>query len=546
MSHLTQSTKPRSLAIRVAALAGLPLLAGASLVACGTGQDAAGGTDYPERLVLADRDSKDNYHPASGYGQTGISPVYDGLLRPSPEGGADTIPALKPALADGAPVASDNAKTWTVKLRDGVKFSDGSAFDAEDVKATYDVARDSKKGSKVSFRYDIIEDVEAVDPHTVKFHLSTPYSGFESRLTLSIAPSEVVGKGNVADNPLAEMPVGTGPYVMESNSGNEIRFKARDDYWAGAPEVKEMVVSLVSDDNARAQRVASGELSGAAVPPALAKSFEGRDDVEVVPAKTADWRGVSFPDVPFLKDPQVRRAINMAVDRDAIVAGPLSGYGTPISNVLSSIYGAAYNAKADFSYDAAAAEKLLDQAGWKKGPDGIRAKDGEKASVTLYYAGDDTLRRDMAIEFSAQMKKIGVDFHTVASTWDEITPRLGEAAALLGGGSSPYDPDLAAYNELHSRGEDTSEYSNPGNYGSPELDRALEQARVEQDPAKRAELYRKVQELHADNPVGVFLANINHVYLQHPNKWDKGSLILEPHIHGATWGPWWDLRSWKH
>lgn len=530
---------------RVAVLAGLSLIAGASLVACGNGQDVAGGADYPERIVLADRDSKDNYHPASGYGQTGISPVYDGLLRPAPTEGPDTIPELKPALADGSPVATDNSKTWTVKLRDGVTFSDGSDFDAEDVKATYDVARDVKKGSKVSFRYDIIDDVEIIDKHTVKFHLTAPYSGFESRLTLAIAPSEVVGKDNVADNPLAEMPVGTGPYVMESNTGNEIRFKAREDYWAGTPEVKDMVVSLVSDDNARAQRVASGELSGAAVPPALAKSFENRDDVEVVAAKTADWRGVSFPDVPFLKDAAVRKAINLAVDRQAMVDGPLSGYGTPISNILSSIYGDAYNAKADFDYNVAEAEKMLDEAGWKKGPDGIRAKDGEKASVTLYYAGDDTLRRDMAIEFSAQMKKIGVDFHTEASTWDEITPRLGEAAALLGGGSSPYDPDLMAYNELHSRGENTSEYSNPGDYSSPELDRALEQARVEQDPAKRAELYRKVQELHAENPSAVFLANINHVYLQHPNKWNKGPLILEPHIHGATWGPWWDLRSWK-
>lgn len=530
----------------VAAAALLTVVSSTALTACGSADNSgAGDKDYPARIVLADRDSKDNYHPATGYGQTGVSPVYDGLLRPNPKGDAETIPALEPALAAEAPKPSSDAMTWTVKLREGVTFSDGSKFDAEDVKATYDVARDAKKGSKITFRYDIIDSVDVVDEHTVKFNLTMPYSGFESRLTLAIAPSEIVGDGTIDKNSLGEHPVGTGPYVLEENTGNELRFKAREDYWNGAPEVKEMVVTLVSDDNARAQRVASGELSGAAVPPALARSFENRNDMEVVSASTADWRGVSLPDVPFLKDPVVRQAINYGVDREAMVKGTLAGYGKPISTVLSSIYGDAYNSQVDFNFDITRAERLLDEAGWRKGADGIREKDGVKAHVPLLYAGSDTVRRDMAIEFSAQMKKIGIDFETQASTWDEITPKLKEVAALLGGGSSPYDPDLMAYELLHTRTENTSDYSNPGNYGSQELDDLLDQARGELDQDRRNELYRKVQELHAKNPSAVFLASIDHVYLQHSNKWNKGSLVLEPHIHGTTWGPWWDLRSWK-
>lgn len=530
--------------LRAVSLAGVSVLLSSVLVACGTGQNIADNADYPERMVLADSDNKDNYHPASGYGQAGISPVYDGLLRPSPDDGADRLPVLKPALAAAEPMASNDAQTWTVKLREGVTFSDGSTFDAKDVKATYDVARDINKGSEVSYRYNLIRDIQILDPHTVAFHLSEPYASFPARMTLAIAPSEIVGQGTVSDSPLATSPVGTGPYVLESNAGNELRFKARDDYWGGAAQVKELVISLINDDQARAQRVASGEVSGASVPGVIAKSFADRDDIEVVDAKAVDWRGISLPDVPLFADPAVRRAINIAVDRDAIVAGPLSGYGTPISTVLSPVYKDAHNDAAVFPHDVAAAEKMLDEAGWVKGTDGIREKNGEKASVTLYYTAEDTLRRDIAIEFAAQMKKIGVEFRTEGASWDVITPNLTKAAAVLAEGAMPYDPDLISYDLFHTRESNTSEYSNPGNFGSAELNQLMEQARVEQDAAKRAKLYRTAQQRYVDNPSAVFLANVDHTYLQRKNKWNKGPLILEPHIHGTTWGPWWNIRDW--
>lgn len=514
-----------------------------SIVACAP-QDER-DADYPARLTLADKDTADNFHPASGYGQTGISPIYDGLLRPDPANGPDSIPDLIPALAADEPEPNDDASEWTVRLREGVTFHDGTAFDAEDVRATYEVARDAGAGSKVTFRYDLIDDVEVVDDHTVKFRLAYPYGGFKSRLTLAIAPSELVGEGTVVDGPLGENPVGTGPYSVAGRSADEVRYQANENYWGGEPQVESFVVTLAADDAARAQRVASGEIDGANVPPSIAASFGDRDGIEVIAARSADWRGISLPDHPFLRDPQVRRALNIAVDRQAMVDGPLSGHGRPISTALPEIYGDSHNPDAVFDHDTAEAERMLDEAGWRRGADGIREKDGVRAEVTLYYAGADTLRRDMGIEFSAQMERIGVSFPTKASTWDEITPRLGEAAAVLGGGSSPFDEDLMAYELLHTRQENTSEYSNPGNYGSAELDELLDRARRETDPATRAGLYREVQAKYMDDPSNIFVATIDHLYLARPNAWDKGQLILEPHIHGATWGPWWNLAEWR-
>lgn len=526
-------------------MAGVAVAVAAALAMAACGDPGQSGEDYPGSLKLADKDTVDNFHPATGYGQTGVSPIYDGLLRPDPVNGPGTIPDLVPALAAADPEPNADATEWTVRLRDGVTFHDGTGFDAADVKATYDVARDAAAGSKISYRYDLIDDVEVIDDRTVTFRLAHPYGGFRSRLTLAIAPSELVGEGSVADGPLGEKPVGTGAYAVTERSGDMVRYTANADYWGGTPEVGEFLVTLAADDAARAQRVASGELDGAHVPSSVAASFTDREGIEVISAPSADWRGISFPKHPFLAEPAVRRALNIAVDRDAMIAGPLSGHGRAISTGIPAIYGDAHDPAAVFEHDTAEAERLLDEAGWRRGDDGVRAKDGVRAEVPLYYAGADTQRRDLGIEFSAQMERIGVSFPTHASTWDDITPRLGDVAAVLGGGSSPWDPDLMAYDLFHTREPDTSEYSNPGDYGSAELDATLDEARRATEEATRARLYREAQQMFMDNPANIFVATIDHVYLAKENKWDKGPLILEPHIHGALWGPWWNLGSWR-
>lgn len=124
------------------------LVTGSLVTACGDpGQsEASGDSEHPTRLVLADRKAGDGFHPATGYGQTGVSPVYDGLLRPVPNG-PEKVPNFVPALAAEMPTSNADATEWTVKLREGVKFTDGSDFDAEDVKASYAIARDLESGS---------------------------------------------------------------------------------------------------------------------------------------------------------------------------------------------------------------------------------------------------------------------------------------------------------------------------------------------------------------------------------------------------------------
>ncbi|MEJ5928980.1 ABC transporter substrate-binding protein [Corynebacterium sp. H128] len=520
-------------------------LTGLGVSACGDpgATSAAVDKQHPARLVLADGESDVNYHPATGYGQAGVSPVYDGLLRLAPTQ-PGRIPDFKPALAQDLPQANADASQWTVKLKEGIKFSDGTDFDANDVKASYDVAKDPETGSEVAAVYNVIKDVQAPDSHTVVFTLQYPLSQFNSYLTYAIAPSERVAQGKVTENELNQQPVGTGAYELVEKRGDETIFKANESYWDGAAPVKELVITTAADDTSRAQRVAAQEFDGAVIPSALAKSVAGNKNVRVDAAKGADWRAVSLPGTPELQDPKVRQALNLAVDRQAVVDGPLAGYGTPLGTLISDIYGDAHDPSAVFNLDTAKAERLLDEAGWAKGTNGIRHKDGKPFHVVLYYHGSDTGRRDVAIEFAGQMKKLGIEFEPKAGTWDEITPKMNEAAVLLGGGDTPYDVDMMAYSNMHTRTEATSEYANPGNYGSPELDDVLQQARTEIDTTKRNELWRKAQQLWLENPSVLMLAHVDHVYVSQVNEWHKPDLLLEPHIHGATWGPWWRVAEW--
>lgn len=516
----------------------LVTLSSLMMVACGTPDVAE---PYPTRLVLADGDHGSGFHPATGHGLAGVSPVYDGLLRPMPaESG--TLPIFAPALAESMPQHNADATQWTVQLKDGITFSDGTAFDAADVQATYQVAMDPEKGSEVASNFAVIRDIATPDPRTVVFSLKHPLADFAARLTLPIAPSEKVAVGDVATNELNTKPVGTGAFRFDSRRDNDTIFKANDNYWGGASPINELVITTATDDSARGQRVLNGELDGAVIPQVMAKNYQGKPSLRVDVAKGADWRAISLPAIPELADARVRRAINAATDRQALVDGPLASFGTPATSPITSHYGEAFNRDATFTEDP---EQLLTAAGWNKNSQGIREKDGKPFHVVLYYPGSDTHRRDIAVEFASQMDRIGLHFEPKAGTWDEITPLMDKTAVVLGGGETPYDLTLSSYDYLHTRTVETGPYHNPGNYGSAELDQVLEKARAELDPTRRAELWRKAQELYVANPSLVMIANVDHVYVSKPNSWQKPDLLLEPHIHGATWGPWWRLSEWR-
>ncbi|RKT56842.1 ABC transporter substrate-binding protein [Saccharothrix australiensis] len=486
----------------------------------------AEGTADGSSIVLADSAEPTTLNPLLGYGGEGVSKLYDGLV----EHRADR--SVRPRLAAEAPRPSADGRSWTVRLRDDVKFSDGSSFGPEDVVATYRALLDPASGSTERARFAGLGGVEQLDVHTVRFALTEPWAAFPHLLTLGVLPSEAFGV------PLKDVkPVGTGPYrLADWRKGDRLVLESNPAHFGGEPAIRKVTVVFVPDDNTRAQRMQAGEFDGAELPPRLAQPFGSSAGMRVVTHRSADLRAVTLPTAgPVTGDPAIRMALNHAVNRKGLVDNLLGGKGSPAATPIPDTLPEFHDPAATFPHDKTQAELLLDQAGWARGEDGVRARNGVAARFTLMYPIGDVVRADLATAFAADARTVGVDVQLAGLSREAIAPRLA-ADALLHGGGTPFDPDLTAYQPLHT--------GNPWGYTNPRVDATLHTGRTQLDPAQRAAAYRQFQHAYLAAPGMVVLAVTQHTYVLRDN-WTGYEEVVDPYAHGAlSWGPWWNLEKW--
>lgn len=487
-----------------------------------------------------------DYNPLNGHGVDGSSPFYDGLLAPSEDSGKGTMPPLKPALAEADPEASDGNRTWTVRLRDGVKFSDGSTLTSEDVKATYSAVTNPKTASTVSDVYRMIKTIDTPDDRTVVFRLSEPMRAFPVRLTMGVLPASVVEQGKPAEDwKVTREPVGTGAYTLDSLESNTAVLKARDDYWGGKPELETVTYQAYDDTAAMAEAVKSGKVTGSSVPPRSADGMAG-DDAKLVTARSADWRGLSMPsENPLTADPAVRMALNIGVDREAFIDNVFGGHGKVAYTPAGEFMGDAFDPGATFEKDREKAREMLDEAGWTEGQDGMRSKDGRAASLTILYPAGDALRADVAAELKEQLHELGIDVTPKGQDWDVILQRMDRDAVVYAGGEQPYDVDHQLRAPLHTRTDSSGAFDNPADVAVPGVDSVLDRAAAESDAGRSDALYRQAQELYVKQPSWLVLGFLDHTYIDKSQGWTAPAAAFEPHAHGSEWGPWWDLAAWK-
>ncbi|MFE9932344.1 ABC transporter substrate-binding protein [Streptomyces sp. NPDC005533] len=495
------------------------------------------GAAAADAVVVGIATEPESLSPLLGYGKDGNSKIFDGLLT------HDADMRLKPALAEALPEVSADGRTYTYKLRPGVKFSDGAPFSAKDVVFTYRTILDARTNNASKTELDAIEGVEARGEDTVVFTLKYPYAPFAERTVLPIAPEHVAGAQDVNSGDFTTRPVGTGPYVLTAwSKGEKLSFRANPGYWGGEPAVKKFTMAVVKDDDVRATRLRSGELDGAILPPRLARGFEKDPARSTYAAKTFDYRNVTLPTHHQVTgDVAVRRALDIAVDRTAMVDGLLEGAGKP---AFGPVPGDSpwFTAGTERRHDLDGAKRILDEAGWKTGDDGIRVRDGVRASFPLWYTSGDKIRQDHALAFASDARKAGIEVKAEAGTWEVIEPRMKTDAVLAGGGS-PADPDFDQYLLLASSlGGDG--FNNMARYDNPAVDRALDEARRSGDPAARKAAYDTVQRELVKDPGYVFLTHIDHLYVVN-DRWEGLTTQVEPHDHGLGSGPWWNVESWK-
>ena len=385
--------------------------------------------------------------------------------------------------------------TWEVKLRQGVKFHDGSPFTAKDVKATFDRVLDPEKKLTARGNHVKIKAVEIVDDHTVRFRTDGPYPLFVERMTAQVMQSEKVirEKGHEW---MQENPIGTGPYKLVKWSKKQEHLMVRnDDYWGPKPAFKYARVRIIPEQATQIAELISGGVDLIkAVPPdqmdVINKSGQARTSTSPI-LRTAslqlDQAARSGPN-PFT-DVRVRKAANLAVDIDSIIKHVLNGLGDRTATVVNPMAFGYDPAVKAYTQDVAQAKKLLAEAGY---PNGFEV--GFLRTQPIVEPG--LIQTSDAIV--ADLAKVGI--RTKARMVGEIGPfvnlvRDGKADPMFEwswGYYSIFDADAILY-DVMSCGQPYSYYCNKA------LDDLIIQGRSTLDQKKRAEIYQKAQKLIHDD-----------------------------------------------
>ncbi|MFS3128753.1 ABC transporter substrate-binding protein [Nocardioides sp. Bht2] len=519
------------------------LMVGGLLAACGSDDDGSVGGADRELVLALGGESAEGYDPTLGWGRYG-SPLFQ-----------STLLARNPDLSITTDLATDyrvskDGLTWTVDIRKDARFTNGATVTADDVAYTFETAAESGGLTDVT----ALKEARAVDADTVELVLKSPQSTFVNRLiSLGIVPKDAHGKE------YASNPVGSGPFTLvDWQRGQQLVVERNKDYYGTAPAFDKVTFLFFDSEDSALAAAKAGEVDIVGVPSSLAVTEVEGMRIEAV--TSVDNRGMSLPAVPnegkrsesgvpigndVTSDVAVRRALNLAVDRQKLVDGVLEGYGSPA-------FGPADAApwfqptSAIEDNDIEGAKKLLQEAGWVDSDgDGIREKDGVKASINLVHPAGDSLRQGLALSVADMVKPIGIEFKVAGKSWDEIEKIKHTDAILFGWGS--HDP-TELYNLLYSKKAGT-ELLNPGFYSNPKVDAALDAALAANSEEEAIPHWRDAQ-LNAEgegsaaaaDAAWVWLVNLEHTYYV-SDCLDIGTPQIEPHGHG--WPLTAGIAGWK-
>ena len=494
-----------------------------------------------KELVLALGSEPDGgFDPINGWGRYG-SPLFQSTLLKR-----NQDMNIINDLATGYEVSEDGL-TWTVNIREDAKFSDGQPLTSEDVVFTFEKLMESSSTVDLTF----VDSVTSKSDYSLEFKLKSPRSTFISNL---IATGIVPKKSYTSE--YYQNPIGSGPLVLvQWDKGQQIIVKPNENYYGQKPNFDKITFLFLEEDAAFAAAKA-GQLDMTAIPPSYAsQKIEGMKLTEV---SSVDNRGIMFPTVKsgeadadsnpigndVTSDLAIRQAINVALDRQAIVDGVLEGYGTKAYSICDKMpWWNEETVTTDNDVDLA--KKILADGGWIDADgDGISEKDNIKAEFNLVYPSGDQLRQSLAMVVADMVKPIGINIVIEAKTWDEIEAVLHKDAILMGWGSQ--DP-LEMYNVYSSKMKGV-EWYNPGYYENQKVDEYMEKALQARSEEEANEYWKKAQ---WDGETGlsgkgdipwVWLVNRSHLYLVN-DKLDIGKQQIQPHGHG--WPLTSNIEQWK-
>jgi len=422
--------------------------------------------------------------------------VYEPLVRYQAGG------AIVPWLASSWDI-SDDGKVYTFHLRPGVTFSNGEPFDASAVVANIRAVLDNSASHAWLELANRIASVEATGPLTVRLTLREPYYPALQELALPrpfrfIAPSQF-RNGGTKRGILA--PIGTGPWVLaQSAPGEHDLFRRNETYWGGRPAFAEVDVKVMPDANSRALAFQTGAIDliygseGAVSPDAFARLRQMKG-VSASISKPMETLVIALnSNAAPTSDIAVRKAINHAVNKDALVTQVLHGTQTRADALFSADTPYADINLKPYAYDPALAAKLLDDAGWRLAPGArVRTRDGVPLEVELAFIGTDAQSKAMAEVIQSDLAKIGVRVRLVGEEESSINARqhdgrFGMIFSRTWG--PPYDPHAFVSS---MRAPAHADYqAQRGLPDKADIDRLIGKALGARDEAERRALYRDI------------------------------------------------------
>lgn len=435
----------------------------------------------------------------------------------------DSQGKLVPGLADSWTVSPDG-KTYTIKLRSGLKFSDGSPLTAEDVAFTLTVLYDPKYDGDTDItlahiaggdeykqgKADSVSGLKVIDPLTLQVTTTQPGATTLQKIGGPVLSKAYYGKGYQRGNldylrTLHGKPLGNGPYVYDKYiPGQEIRFHANPNYYRGVPPTPRFIYR-VTNPSTNFQLFQTGDTDYDA--------FTSRpDDIEQLKMLgfaninlygSSDYSKIEFNvRRPALQDVKVRQALIYGLDRQKLIDVVYQGYGTVAIEPIAPISWA-YNTDGvnPYKFDPAKANKLLDEAGWKTGGDGIRVKDGKRLELTLLVSKK--VLNDALIPIAKEdYQKIGV----------LLKPQVVDFNALMSQRKAG-NYDLASFststlNDPHDGVWDYySTESAESGYNNPEVDKLINEGNATLDIEKRKPIYHELYKVLANDPPVILLGN---------------------------------------
>jgi ABC-type transport system substrate-binding protein len=433
--------------------------------------------------------------------------------------------ALLRALNAQLPLVEHNP-VIEFRLRRGVRFHDGHPFTAEDVKFTYDAVMDPRNLSPRTSNFEPIKSVEAINPHLVRVTYKRLFSPAVSVWTMGILPAHLLNPAAIAaeaqsrnvrdaaraafgmrDSRYNRAPVGTGPFRFVEWQGDElIKLTRNEDYWEGPPRYRDYYFRIIPDPLTKELEFRAGSIDSYLLQPFQVRRFEASPRYRTLSGLGSGYTYIGYNNrLPFFADPQVRRALGMAIDVDEIIRYVMYGQAERTTGPYPKQTDWYDPSVPPLPYDPQGALRILESLGWRKNDQGLLEKNGKIFEFNLITNHGNLIRKAILSVVQNSWRQIGVKVNTQVFEWavfleDFVNP--GRFDAVILGWQMDADPDLHAI--WHSSQSGRNQLNFVG-YKSETADGLIEKLRREYDRNAQLLLARELHRIIAADQPYTFL-----------------------------------------